>query len=261
MDKKQLISRLNIGKSLDFGDVLSESFELLKNTWVNALLFVVMQVAVITPIYFIVFFATILIGGIGVFFESFLNGSNSQSQSTIVTVLFVVLFIVIYVFFIVLYHVMYLGYMKTIRDADLGKNFDIKKMFYFLKTRYLGKVLGIMVLSLILIMTSLLLCFFPILFVIPFLSKINTVFAYNPELSISDVFLIAFETTKKHFGILLGLNIVSIMMSQLGVIACGVGMLFTFSYVLVVDYVTYKKIFGFDSKLDDDINLIVNKDN
>ncbi len=261
MDKKQLISRLNIGKSLDFGDVLSESFELLKNTWVNALLFVVMQVAVITPIYFIVLFAAILIGGTGVFFDSFLNGGNSQSQSTIVTVLFVVVFSVIYVFFIAFSHAMYLGYIKTIRDADLGENFEIKKIFYFLKMRCLGKVLGIMVLCLILIMTSFLLCFLPILFVIPFLSKVNTVFAYNPELSISDVFLIAFEATKKHFGILLGLSIVSIMISQLGVIACGIGMFFTFSYVLVVDYVTYKKIFGFDSKLDDDINLIVNKGN
>src|SRR5690606_23731515 len=76
--------------------------------------------------------------------------------------------------------------------------------------------------------------------------------AYNPELSAFELIKLTISLRLTKGLLILALLIVAAIIGSLGIIACGIGMLFTFSIVYLPIYHIYKQVIGFDEISDID---------
>ncbi len=87
------------------------------------------------------------------------------------------------------------------------------------------------------------------------LSFLTTVFAFNPELGVTDIIKVSFNLGNKKWLISFGLIIVaSLVASFVGFLLCGIGSLVTAAFVYHPTYFIYKEVIGFED--DDEINTI-----
>ena len=74
------------------------------------------------------------------------------------------------------------------------------------------------------------------------------VFAFNPELSVGEVIKVGFKLGNKKWLLSFGLIIVASLLAQIvGFLLCGIGMLFTATFVYHPIYFIYKNVIGFNS--------------
>ena len=94
-----------------------------------------------------------------------------------------------------------------------------------------------------------LLCYLPIFYVMVPLTYFGFIFAFNPELSVNDIIKISFKLGNKKWLISFGLMIVASLMSQIvGLILCGIGVLFTAAFVFHRFDLIYKSVVGFENE-------------
>ena len=91
------------------------------------------------------------------------------------------------------------------------------------------------------------------MFFVP-LSFFSVVFANNPELTETEIVKLSFNLGNKKWFITFGLMIVTGILGMLGIIACGIGVLFTISIVYLPVYFIYRDVVGFED--DDEIQHI-----
>ena len=92
-----------------------------------------------------------------------------------------------------------------------------------------------------------LLCYVPIFYVIVPLSYFAIVFAFNSELTVGEIVKVSFKLGNKKWLLTFGLILVSSILAQIvGFLACGIGVLFTATFVYHPIYLIYKEIIGFD---------------
>lgn len=91
-----------------------------------------------------------------------------------------------------------------------------------------------------------LLCFFPIIYVMVPLNLLVVIYAFNPDMSNSDMIKASFELGNKKWLITFGLVIIASILAQIvGSILCGIGILFTACFAYIPPYFIYKKVIGF----------------
>ena len=81
-------------------------------------------------------------------------------------------------------------------------------------------------------------------------------FAFNPELSVSEIVKASFKLGNKYWLIIFGLTFISSLIAQIGILLCIVGVFFTAYFVHVPMYFLYKDTIGFDSDSDENSLLI-----
>jgi hypothetical protein len=86
----------------------------------------------------------------------------------------------------------------------------------------------------------------PVFYVMVPMSLILVIFAFNPDLSVKELIDIAFKMGNKIWLLTFGMLILAGIMSQLGSIACGIGVLFTIMFSKIPLYYIYKETIGFD---------------
>ena len=104
-----------------------------------------------------------------------------------------------------------------------------------------------------------LLCFLPIIYAIVPLSLINVMFAFNPDMSVSDTVKLSFKLGNKKWLITFGLIFVAGLLAQIvGMLLCFVGVLFTVSFSYIPLYFIYKQVIGFsEADAIDEIGIVV----
>ena len=90
-----------------------------------------------------------------------------------------------------------------------------------------------------------LLCFLPAIYVAVPLQVAVVIRAFNPHLSIGDLYKVAFELGNKKWFLIFGLIIVATLLAFVGFLACGIGILFTAAFVYIPIYIVYKDVIGF----------------
>jgi len=85
-----------------------------------------------------------------------------------------------------------------------------------------------------------------VIFAIVPLSFFAVVFSNNPELTETEIVKISFNLGTKKWLITFGLLFVTGILGMLGIIACGIGLLFTISIVYLPVYFVYRDVVGFD---------------
>src|SRR5690606_24735057 len=91
--------------------------------------------------------------------------------------------------------------------------------------------------------------YLPLFYVIVPLTLITPIFAFNSNFSPSEVIKASFSLGNKKWLIVFGLMFVSGILAELvGLLLCGVGLLFTISFIYLPTYHIYKETIGFDDE-------------
>lgn len=246
MNKNYFIEKIDNAKQLSFGDIFNESIELFKKVWLQG--FVKLLLDAIMGIVLVIVFQVPLLLIIG----SFAATSEYVSDST-GAVLALPMIILIFVLMLVA-----IAVVGTLSMALMAGFYRICKMkdsnylgsddyFYYLKRKYLRKMAILVLASIGIAIPAALLCYLPLFFVIVPISFFSVIFAFNPEMSASDIISVSFKLGTKKWGISFALIFVtSILASMVGSLLCGVGVFFTASFGYLPVYFIYKHVIGFD---------------
>ena len=236
----------------DFGQILSRSFDLFKEVWVQGLLHALISLVIVIPFVILIYLPFIPlmlhdIGGNNYDAPGYSSGFEPFVGLSILAIIGYVLLAVLLLLVIqVVVFAVNAHFYKVMKKTDLGTAEDTGGYFYFLK----GNLMKIFLLNLAsfgIAVLATLLCYLPIFYVMVPLQLVTVMFAFNPEMSVSEIIKACFKLGNKYWLIIFGLIIISSIIAQLGLILCLVGLLVTAYFVHLPMYYLYKDTIGFDS--------------
>lgn len=248
--------KINNAKALDFGTLFSESVELFKKTWLQGFLMQLFTIIVMLPLIIVLYVP--LVAMLIAQANSGYSGSDTYSEffagMSILYLLFVIIGILVLGAVSVAINA---AFFRIMRALDEGKMVTTSDLLCFINGKHLSKTFMLMIVSVLISIPSVLLCYVPLIYMIVPMSFFAAVFAFNPELSVSDIVSISFKIGHKKWLLAFGLIIVSSLLAQIvGFLLCGIGVLFTAAFVYHPVYLIYKNVVGFTDE--DEINGIGN---
>jgi hypothetical protein len=246
--------KIQNAKHLDFGHIFSESIELFKKVWVQGLITVLLSLGLTIPFIFVI---TIPMSFLGI-----LGENNPSMADDIVPLMLLVVLLVCFILVVGLTIVL-LGLKAAFYRIIFQYDMNMKQKedyFYFLKRPYLGKTISLSFSYLGIVLLATLLCYFPVIYVMVPMNFLFVIYAFNPELTVSNLVKVSFELGNKKWFIAFGLTLVAGILAQtIGFLMCFVGIFATASFVGLPLYVIYKQVIGFDNpeivKFDNNTNL------
>lgn len=240
-----LLEKIDRSKTLDFGDIFSNSIELFKKVWAQGLIMMLLMMVILIPFYLVMYLPFIGMG--------FLDMDAYSYNNDISPILMIPFFIMIFVFSIVamvLSFGMKASFYRICKMKDLNEA-GSDDYFYYLKKPYLGKVIVLSLMTFGISLLATLLCFLPIIYVMVPITLINVIFAFNPDLSASDIIKAGFRLGNKKWLITFGLIVISAILAELvGLLMCFVGIFVTASFSYIPAYFVYKESVGFQNPND-----------
>lgn len=233
--------RIQNAKDLDFGTIFNQSIELFKKVWLQGLIVIVLTIALIIPFYILMYMPLIALGIMDP--GSFENGNDPS-------VIFIVPFILFMFVFVFCIMVIAFALKAAFYRICMQKDLNIKgsdDYFYFFKSPHLMKVMKLSAASVLISFIAMLLCAIPLIYASVPIAFIMIVFAFNPEISVSDIIRCSFNLGNKKWLISFGLMIIAGILAQIvGVIMCFVGIFVTASFAYIPLYFVYKEVIGFE---------------
>ncbi|TGV02499.1 hypothetical protein [Flavivirga rizhaonensis] len=240
-----LLQKISNAKSLDFGDIISNSIDLFKKVWLKGFL-VILFVAITAMILNLIF------GLIGLAANPFdINKgfdleslSDFYSQNIIYSIPQTILVSTLTLAFVAAFY----RICKQIVSGETSQD----DYFYFLKKEYFTKVFMLGIIYTAIATVAQLLFFIPYIYVFVPLSYFAVIFAFNPELSETEIVKASFALGNKKWLITFGSMFVIGIIAMLGILGCVVGLLFTMSIIYLPAFLIYKEVIGFkaDSEID-----------
>lgn len=248
MSFSELQARINNARALDFGTIFNQSIELFKMVWVQGLIVVLLTMGLMIPFYIIFFIPLMAMGIIDP--DSMQQGDSNFAMMLIYNVMQLVLGFIASVIGFGFKAAFY----RICKNKDLGLT-DSDDYFYYFKKPYLGKVIKLAAISFGIAILAMLLCGLPLLYAIVPISFINIIFAFNTELSESDIVKASFNIGNKKWLLTFGLMFIAGLLAGIvGLVMCIVGIFVTSSFSYLPLYFIYKESIGFDH--DDEIQEI-----
>ena len=125
--------------------------------------------------------------------------------------------------------------------------------FFYLKRPYLGKVISLSAATFGITIAAVLLCVLPVFYVMVPVALMNVIFAFNPDLSTSEIIKAGFNLGNKKWLLTFGLIIISSLLAGIvGMLMCCIGIYVTSSFSYLPAYFIYKDSVGFDEKEDNE---------
>jgi hypothetical protein len=228
-------------KMLDFGQIFNDSIELFKKVWLQGLLMLLITMAFTIPFIFIVYIPLVLFG---------ISDAASPGDFDGLAPIAAIFMILAYLFFVFAMMVITFGLKAGLYRIMRQKDLNIigsDDYFYFLRKPYLGKTINLALSVFGISLVAALLCFLPLIYVIVPLNLLVVIYAFNPDMSVSDLIKASFDLGNKKWFITFGLTIVAGILAQLvGFILCGIGVFFTASFAYIPSYFIYKEVVGFE---------------
>ena len=251
----QIFQKIEAAKSPDFGAILSKSFDLFKKIWVEGMLHLLVTMAVILPLLVVIYipFITIMIKANANGGQPDFNPFLEYSVGWIAV--YIVAFLVIMILIQTIAYAITAHFFQVCKKADTGTPVEIGGYFVYLKNHF-QKILVLSLAAFGITMLAAILCYLPIFYVMVPLQLMFVIFAFNPELSVSEIVKSGFKLGNKFWLIAFGLIIISSMIAQLGIILCGIGILATAFFTHLPMYYFYKETIGFDD--DSPIDVLPN---
>lgn len=241
-----LLEKIENNTPLDFGEIFGKSIELFKKVWLQGMVHILLLMIVIVPMVLVMYIPIFaLVGIFGV--ENNYGSYEYPSEELSIGLMF--LFIVLIFVVLIVASAFQLGitahFYRVCKQVDLGLP-ETSSYFMFLKGKYLGKVFTLAIAKFGIIILAASLCYLPIFYVIVPLQLLMAIFAFNPDLSASDLIATSFKFGNKKWVLVFGLVMISSMLaSTVGYILCGIGLLATTSFVHLPVYYVYKDTIGF----------------
>ncbi|MEH6537858.1 MAG: hypothetical protein V7719_15765 [Psychroserpens sp.] len=246
MTFQDIQSKINLNKALDFGDVFNKSIELFKKSWVNGLILQLFLILMALP-FVIIIYAPLVIMMIA---QQESGYSDTESFNTFFagfSILYLVLIFVGIMIMSVVQLALTAGFFRVLKALDHNELVKTSDLFYFLKGKYFGRIVLLMLASFIIAVVAMLLCFIPIFYAMIPLSFFTIMFAFNPDLGTGDLVRLCFSIGTKKWLITFGLIFVaSLLASFVGFLLCGIGAFVTAAFTYHPIYFIYKEVVGFD---------------
>lgn len=245
-------NKITENKPLDFGTIFSDSFDLFKKTWIQGLIHQLFVILLMLPFIIAIYipFIMLLIAQAGE-----MDSSSPEVFSTFLagfSIGYVLFFIIAMIILGGLSLALNAALYRIIKMLDHDQQVQTSDFFYFFKGRYLGKLIGLMFVSMVIAVVSAMACYLPIFYVMVPMTFFIPFFAFNPELGIGDIISFAFKLGTKKWLIGFGLILISsILASVVGALLCGIGTLFTAAFVYHPVYLIYKETIGFNDEESD----------
>ncbi len=250
---EHLITKINQAKDLDFGDIINESIALFKQVWLKGFIVIIL---LLIPAMLLGF----LFGLLGLstsFSDTFTLDKFSDNYGfslLISTHLKNVVFNIPLSILISTINLALIAGFYRICNAEITKKTQEDNYFYFFSKTYFSKVFMLGIIYTGIATLAQLLLYIPYIYVYVPLSFFAVILANNPELTEMEVVKASFALGNKKWLISFGTLILAGIMAALGVIACGVGLLFTLSLACLPVYLIYKNAIGIDNT--DEIDTI-----
>ncbi len=242
MNYPELDQKIKENVSLDFGDILSKSIELFKKTWLKGFQHLLWTFLVFIIIMMLIMLPLVLIG----VFDSYQFDSNEPSPLIILSLFLTMLPAI----FLASTFVMLLNaaFFRIIKQIDLNEPASSVSFGMFMKGKYIKKALLLSCATTLIFLIAFSACYIPIFYVMVPITLLGVIFAFNPDMEVSELLKLSFSLGNKKWLITFGLILVAGLIAELGVFACGVGVLFTASFVSLPTYFIYKDAIGFNVK-------------
>lgn len=240
MTRETIEANINNASSLDFGNLFSACIELYKKVWTDGLVLFLATFLAIVPLALFIGFPVMLLAPV-------INNGNPESVDIAFVIGLSIIIGIGFLLFVGYIFALKAGFYRVLRKRDVAPHNE-DSMFYLLKPKYFSKSIVLSLAVIAIAVVSMLFCFFPYIFCIIPLYYVSVVFAMHPNLSVSDIIKISFSLGKKTWFITFGLTIITSLLAQVvGLMLCGIGVLFTASFVFLPVYVVYKEVVGFNS--------------
>jgi len=245
---ESILDKINRAERLDFGNILGESFELFKKTWIHGFILQLVLFIIMLPLIMVIY--------VPIFTVLIAQAKNGYAEPDAFSGIFVgmsffyILFMIVAIFALsAIQFALNAGFFRMMKKLDFGETVQTSDLFFFFKTSYFSKTFLLVLASVGIAIIAALLCYLPIFYVMVPLTYFGFIFAFNPELSVNDIIKISFKLGNKKWLISFGLMIVVSLMSQIvGLILCGIGVLFTAAFVYHPFYLIYKSVVGFENE-------------
>ena len=244
MNITEFEQKVNENKQLDFGDIFNKSIDLFKKTWQQGLLHALLSVGLVLGVMALVLVPMFLTGVIDpTVFESLESGEPDFRP---IIIMYALLFPAVFLASIFA-TLLNLAFYRMIKQIDLKELSSTVSFGMFFKLKYIKKAFILSILSFIISIVAMLACYLPLFYVMVPLTLLIPIFAFNPDMSISDLIKASFKLGTKKWLITFGLIFISAILAELvGLILCGIGIFFTMSFIYLPSYFVYKETIGFE---------------
>ena len=245
--KMDIFQRIENAARPDFGDIFSKSFDLFQKLFKEAVMHGLVSLLVLVP-FFIVVYVPIL----PMYIEMIQNAGDPYYTPSAfddysfaymigwIILVFILSFVLQVVTLSITAH-----FYKVTKNVDMGTNDETGGYFDLLKNNF-GKLLMLSLATFGIAVVAALACYLPIFYVMVPLQLVVPILAFNKKLSVSEIIKAAFKLGNKYWLIAFGLILLSSLIAQVGIILCGIGIVFTAYFVHVIVYFFYKDSVGFD---------------
>lgn len=251
----KIFQRIENSKPVDFGDILSKSFELFKTTWQEAFFHALVRLLVMIPFLIIVYvpIIPIYINMIRYgdpymdpyYYEYYDYNEPFLTYSVLFWVGYMIVVLILSVIINVFNIAIVARYFKVLYREDTQSDIAVGGYFEYLKGNF-GKLLLLSLATFGIAMLATLLCYLPLFYVLVPLQLILPIFAFNKELSVQDIIKASFKLGNKYWLTVFGLMIIAGLIAQLGLILCIIGVFITAFFVYIPIYYFYKDSVGID---------------
>lgn len=240
MNYSEIQNKIQNAQHLDFGNILDSSIQMFKEVWLKGFLVVLMLAAATLMLTFL--FTSIGLGSSpyefnwneGVQFNTSYNSDLSLLYSLPQAILISFLSIGLHA-----------GFYKMIKQVDLNEKQN-DDYFYYFKGDHLSKIFVLGTIYALIATIAQLLFFIPYIYAFVPLSFFAIMFANNTELTETEIVKLCFNLGTKKWLLTFGLLFITGILGMLGVIACGIGLLFTISIMYLPVYFVYRDVVGFE---------------
>lgn len=243
-----ILEKIANAPSLDFGTIFSDSFDLFKKTWVQGFLLQIFTFIMVLPFIFLLYAPLI-----GIYISAASSGSQDpeafKAYFAGLGIAYLSLFFIGVLILIVISMALQAGFFRIMKQLDFNEPVQTSDFFYYLKGKYFGKMIILMLASIFIGSVAVLLCVLPIIYAMVPLSFFTLVFAFNPELSAGEIITASFKLGNKKWLLVFGLIFIASLLAQIvGTLLCGIGILVTAPFVYHPVYLVYKNVIGFDDE-------------
>lgn len=246
MTPTEFKARVAQAKDLDFGTIFNQSIELFKKSWVHGFLMQLFGVLLTLPL-------------VAILYAPFIVMIISQSESGRVdtdemnaffagfSVLYTIFFILGALLILAIQVLLSAGFFRVLGALDKGLVVRTSDLFYFMKGKYLGKIILLMLVILLISVPAVALCFLPFIYVMVPIAFFTMVFAFHPEWSVGDIVSSSFRLGNKKWLLTFGLLVVVYaLLAIVTPFTCGLASLFLTPFMYHPVYYIYKGVIGFD---------------
>ncbi|HCA08965.1 MULTISPECIES: beta-carotene 15,15'-monooxygenase [Chryseobacterium] len=137
---------------------------------------------------------------------------------------------------------LYVGLIYIVNKYNTKSQIDFADLFIGYKQNFVN-ILIYAVISGIISTVAMSLCFFPIIFVYPFLLLGYPILLFE-NASATEALGKSFNIAKENYGTFLGVTVLGALISFAGIILCGIGILVTAPFMMIVMYSAYCAFLG-----------------